>query len=64
VNHDVKIANKPSENVEKLNYLEKSVTNQNCIEEEIKRRLNSGSGWCHSVPPFFYRPCMNVKIKI
>jgi hypothetical protein len=26
-----------------------TVTNQNLIEEEIKRRLNSGNAFCHSV---------------
>jgi hypothetical protein len=30
-------------------YLGTTVTNQNLIQEEIKKRLNSGSACCHSV---------------
>jgi hypothetical protein len=40
---DIKIANKCFENVAKFRYLETTITNQNLIQEEIKRRLNSGN---------------------
>jgi hypothetical protein len=42
-NHDIKIDNRSFENVAQLKYLEMMVTNQNLIQEEIKRRWNSDS---------------------
>jgi hypothetical protein len=40
-NRDIKIANRSFENVSQLKYLRMTVTNQNLIQEEMKRRLNS-----------------------
>jgi hypothetical protein len=40
---DTKIANRSFENVSQFKYLETTVINQNFIEKEIKRRLNSGN---------------------
>jgi hypothetical protein len=40
--HDRNIANSSFENVAQFKYLKKAVTNENLIQEEIKRRLNSG----------------------
>jgi hypothetical protein len=48
-NRDVKIANRSFENVSEFKYLGTTVTNQNLIQEEIKRRLNSGNACYHSV---------------
>jgi hypothetical protein len=42
-NHNIKIANRCFENVAQFRYLGTTVTDQNLIQEEIKRRLNSGS---------------------
>jgi hypothetical protein len=39
-NHNIKTANRPFENVAKLEHLRTTVTNQNLIREEIKRGLN------------------------
>jgi hypothetical protein len=48
LNNDIKIANIPLENVALFRYLGTTVTNQNLIQEEIRRRLNSGSPCrCH-----------------
>jgi hypothetical protein len=42
-NWDIKIAKRSFENVSLFKYLGTTVTNQNFIEEEVKRRLNSGN---------------------
>jgi hypothetical protein len=39
-NHDTKIADRSFENVAQFKYLRTTVTNQNLIQEETKRRLN------------------------
>jgi hypothetical protein len=48
-NHDIKIDNRCFENVSQFRYLGMTVTNQNLIQEEIKRRLNSGNACYHSI---------------
>jgi sorting nexin-29 len=48
-NRDIKIANRSFENVSQFRYLGTTVTNQNLMEEKIKRRLNSGNACYHSV---------------
>jgi hypothetical protein len=48
-NRDIKIANRLFENVSQLKCLGTTVTNRNLIQEEIKRRLNSGNACYHSV---------------
>jgi hypothetical protein len=48
-NRDIKIANRSFENVSQFKYFEMTVTDQNLIQEEIKRRLNSGNACYHSV---------------
>jgi hypothetical protein len=48
-NIDMKIADRSFENVAKFRYLGTTTANQNLIQEEIKRRLNSGNACYHSV---------------
>jgi hypothetical protein len=48
-NHDIKTANRYFENVAQFRYLGTTITNQNLIQEEIKRRLNAGNACYHSV---------------
>jgi ribosomal protein S2 len=50
--YDIKIANRCFENVAKFRYLGTIITNQNLIQEEIKRRLNSDNACYHSAQNF------------
>jgi ribosomal protein S2 len=45
---DIKIAKRSFGNVSQFRYLGTTVTNQNWIQEEIKRRLNSSNACYHS----------------
>jgi hypothetical protein len=44
-NHDIKTPNRCSENVAQFKYVGTPLTNQSLIQEEIKRRLNSGKAY-------------------
>jgi hypothetical protein len=65
-NQDIKIATRSFKNVSQFKYLGTTVTNQNVIQEEIKRRLNSGNACCHLVQYLLSSrlPSKNVKIRI
>jgi hypothetical protein len=60
-----KMANRSFENVAQFKYLGITVTNQNLIKEEIKRRLNSSNACYHSVQKrlSFYLLSKNVKLE-
>jgi hypothetical protein len=64
--HSTQIANISVENVSQLKYLETRVTNQNLIQKEIKRRLNSENTCYHSVQNLLSSRLLskNVKIRI
>jgi hypothetical protein len=47
--HSIKIGNRSFEHVEKFKYLGTTLTDQNCMHEEINSTLNSGNAFCHSV---------------
>jgi hypothetical protein len=51
-NHDIQIANKSFDIVAQFKYLRTTVTNQNLIQVEIKRRLNLSNACYHSVQNF------------
>jgi hypothetical protein len=46
---NIKIANRSFGNVSQLKYLGTTVTNPNLVQEEIRRRLDSGNACYHSV---------------
>jgi hypothetical protein len=48
-NHNVKIANRSFENMAQYKYLGTTAASQNLLQEESKRRLNSGNACYHSV---------------
>jgi hypothetical protein len=64
--HSIKIANRSFEEVEKFKYLGKTLTDQNCMHEEIKSILNSGNGCYHSVQSLLSSRLLsrNLKVKI
>jgi hypothetical protein len=65
-NQDIKRANRLFENVSQFKYLGTTVTNKNLIQEEFKRRLNSGNACYHSVQnlPSSRLLSKNLKIRI
>jgi hypothetical protein len=63
-NWDIKIGKRSFENVSQFKYLGKTVTNQYLIQEEIKRRLNSGNACCHSVQKFLSSCLLSKHVKI
>jgi hypothetical protein len=63
-NWDMKIANRSFENVSQFKYLGTTVTNQNVIQEEIKRRLNSGNACYHSVQNLLPSRLLSRNLKI
>jgi hypothetical protein len=65
-NREIKIGNRSFENVSQFRYLGTTVTNQNLIQEEIKRRLNSGIACYHSVQNLLSSHLLskNVKVRI
>jgi hypothetical protein len=64
--HSIKIPNRCFEGVTNFKYLGPTLTDQNCMQENIKSRLNSGNACYHSVQSLLSSRLLsrNVKIKI
>jgi hypothetical protein len=65
-NHCIKMANRSFKGVAKFKYLGTTLTDQNCMQEEIKSRLNSGNACYRSVQCLLSSRLLsrNVKVKI
>jgi hypothetical protein len=64
--HSIKIANRSFEGVAKFKYLGTTLTDQNCMQEEITSKQNSGNACYHSVQSLLSSRLLsrNVKVKI
>jgi hypothetical protein len=62
-NHDVRITNRSFENVVQFKYLGTTVTNENLIQKEINRRLDSGNACSHSVQSLLSSPLLSQNVK-
>jgi hypothetical protein len=64
--YSIKIANRSFEDVAKFRYFGKTLTDQNCMHEEIKSGLNSGNASYHSVQSLLSSRLLsrNLKVKI
>jgi hypothetical protein len=56
--HNINVVNRSSEGVAKFKYLGTTQTDQNCMHEEIKSRLNSGNACYHSLRSSVYPPAV------
>ena len=64
--HSMKNDNRSFESLEELKYLGTTITDKNCIQEEMKSRLKSGNSCYHSVRNILSSSLLfkNLKTKI
>jgi hypothetical protein len=61
--HGIKIANRSFESVAEFKYLG-TPTDQNCLQEDIKSRLNSGNACYHSVQSLLPSRLLSRNVKV
>jgi hypothetical protein len=62
--HRIKIAKRSSEEVAKFKYLGTTLTDQNCMHEEINSRLNLGNACYHSVHSLLSSRLLSGDLKV
>jgi hypothetical protein len=64
--HSIKVANRSFQDGGKFRYLVTTLTDQNCMHEEIKSRLNLGNACYHAVQGLLSSSLLsrNIKVKI
>jgi hypothetical protein len=64
--HSIKVADRSVEDVARFKYLGATLTDQNCMHEEIKSRLNLGNACYYSVQSLLSSHLLsrNLKVKI
>jgi hypothetical protein len=60
----MKIAIRSFEDAAKFKYVGTTLTDQNCMQEEIKSRLNSGNAWYRSVHSLLSSSLLSGNLKI
>jgi ribosomal protein S2 len=62
--HSMRVANRSFEDVAKFRYLGTTLTNINCMQEEIKSRLNSENACYHSVQILLSSRLLSRKVNV
>jgi hypothetical protein len=63
-NHCTKTENKSFEEVTKFESLGKTMTDQNCMHEEINSTLNTGNACCHLFQSLLSSRLLSRKVKV
>jgi hypothetical protein len=62
--HSIKTASRSFEGVAKFKYFGTTLTDQTCMNEDIKRRLNSGNACYHSVQSLLSSRLLSRSVKV